>query len=59
MNRATSGWQLVISGVPRFLVLGSFLFIVFIHDLVAGVEHILSKSIDNIKPEGAVDYLEG
>lgn len=59
MNGAASGWQLVASSVPQGSVLESVLSNIFINDLEAGVEYILSKFADNTKLAGAANSLEG
>lgn len=52
-------WWPVIGDVPHCSILGPVLFNIFINDLDAGVECILSKFSDNDTLGGVVDSLEG
>ncbi|KAJ7395965.1 hypothetical protein BTVI_149726 [Pitangus sulphuratus] len=54
-----SRWRVVMSGVPRGLVLGLVLFNIFVGDMDSEIECTLSKSDDITEPCGAVNTLEG
>ena len=58
MNGAASAWQLVTDGVSKASVLFS-LFNIFINDLDAEIEYILSIFAEDMKLEGTVYFLEG
>lgn len=55
VNEVTSDWWVVTSGS----ILGLVVFNIFISDLDAGVECILSEFINDSKLEGAVSSLKG
>lgn len=54
----TPGWQPVTCGIPQGSILGPVLVNVFINDLCAGLQGILSKFADSSKLGGAANTLE-
>lgn len=59
VNGSMSKWRLVTSGVPHELVLGPVMFNIFVGDMDSGIGCTLRKSVDDTKPCGAVNMLEG
>lgn len=54
-----SGWQPVVSRIPQGFISRPVLLNVFINDLDAELEGVLTKFAENTKLEGAVDLIKG
>ena len=57
VNGSVSGWRSAMRGVPQKSLLGPLLF--NISDIHSGIEHTLSKPVDDTKRCGAADMPEG
>jgi hypothetical protein len=58
LNRETSNWTNVDSGVPPGSVLGPILFTIFINDLDDGIKNIIKKFADDTKIMGMAGSIE-
>lgn len=58
-NCFMSKWKGVISGVPRWSILGPVLFNVFVNDIDNKIEYTLCMFADVTKLSGAVNSIQG